>query len=77
MVIRKKEKRCVIQTNNQNGFKRHTRIFAMTIEGILSYKIYFKDDINSKWLVEFLNKFLLATKNKLIILDNVNSHKNK
>jgi len=49
----------------------------MTIEGILSYTIYFKDGTNSKRLVEFLNKFLSTTKNKLIILDNASSHKNK
>ena len=48
----------------------------MTTEGILSYKIYFNDGINSKWLVEFLNTFLSTTKNKLIILDNASSHKN-
>jgi len=73
----KKGKRCVIQTNNQNVFKKYTGIFAMMAEGILSYTIYFKDGINSKRLVEFLNTFLSTTKNKLIILDNASSHKNK
>ena len=73
----KKGKRCVIQTNNQNVFKKYTGIFAMTTEGILSYTIYFKDGINSKRLVGFLNTFLSTTKNKLIILDNASSHKNK
>jgi transposase len=38
----KKGKRCVIQTNNQNVFKKYTGIFAMTTEGILSYTIYSK-----------------------------------
>ena len=52
-----KGKRCVIQTNNQNIFKKYTGIFAITTQGILSYTIYFKDDINNKQLVEFLNKF--------------------
>ena len=73
----KKGKRCVIQTSNQNVFKKYTGIFAMTTEGILSYTIYFKNGINSKRLVEFLNRFLSTTKNKLIILDNASSHKNK
>ena len=41
----KKGKRCVIQTNNQNVFKKYTGIFAMTTEGILSYTIYFKNGI--------------------------------
>jgi hypothetical protein len=49
----------------------------MTTEGILSYTIYFKNGINSTRLVEFLNTFLSTTKNKLIILDNASSHKNK
>jgi len=49
----------------------------MTTEGILSYTIYFKNGINSKRLVEFLNTFLSTTKNKIIILDNASSHKNK
>ena len=49
----------------------------MTTEGILFYTIYSKDGINSKRLVEFLNKFLSTTKNRLIILDNASSHKNK
>jgi len=60
----------LIQTNNQNVFKKYTGVFAMTTEGILSYKIYFKDSISSKGLVELLNTFLSTTKNKLIILDN-------
>ena len=76
----KKGKRCVIETNNQNVFKKYTGIFAIfatTTKKILSYTIYFKDGINSKRLVEFLNTFLSITKNKLIILDNASSHKNK
>jgi hypothetical protein len=38
----KKGKRCDIQTNNQNVFKKYTGIFAMTTSGILSYTIYSK-----------------------------------
>jgi len=73
----KKGKRCVIQTNNQNVFKKYTGIFAMTTEGILSYTIYSKGGMDSNRLIEFLNKFLSEQKNKLIILDNASSHKNK
>jgi transposase len=65
----KKGKRCVIQTNNQNVFKKYT--------GILSYTIYSKGGMNSNRLIEFLNKFLSEQKNKLIILDNASSHKNR
>ena len=63
----KKGKRCVIQTNNQNVFKKYT--------GILSYTIYSKGGMDSNRLIEFLNKFLLEQKNKLIILDNASCHR--
>jgi len=43
----KRGKRYVIQTNNQNTFKKYRGIFAMTISGILSYTIYPKDGIDS------------------------------
>ena len=77
MITRKKVQGVLLQTNNQNVFKKYTGIFAMTTEEILSYTIFFKNGINSKRLVEFLNTFLSTTKNKLIILDNASSHKNK
>jgi hypothetical protein len=57
-MVTQKRKRCVIQTNNQNVFKKYTGIFAMTIEGILSYTIYSKGGMYSNKLIEFLNKFL-------------------
>ena len=71
----KKGTRCIIQTNNQNVFKKYTGIFAMTINGILSYTIYAKGGMNSDRLIEFLNKLLLEQKSKLIILDNASCHR--
>ena len=71
----KKGTRCIIQTNNQNVFKKYIGIFAMTISGILSYTIYAKGGMNSDRLIEFLNKFLLEQKSKLIILDNASCHR--
>ena len=47
----------------------------MTISGILSYIIYAKGGINSNRFIEFLNKFLLEQKSKLIILDNASCHR--
>jgi hypothetical protein len=47
----------------------------MTIHGLLSYTIYAKGGMNSDRLLEFLNKFLLEQKSKLIILDNVSCHR--
>ena len=61
----------VIGMNNQNVFKKYTGIFAMTISGILSYTIYSKGGMDSNRLIEFLNKFLLEQKSKLIILEDL------
>jgi len=47
----------------------------MTISGILSYTIYSKGGMDSNRLIEFLNKFLLEQKSKLIILDNASCHR--
>ena len=47
----------------------------MTINGILFYTIYSKGDMDSNRLIEFLNKFLLEQKSKLIILDNASCHR--
>ena len=47
----------------------------MTINGILSYTIYAKGGMNHDRLIEFLNKFLLEQKSKLIILDNASCHR--
>jgi hypothetical protein len=47
----------------------------MIISGILSYtSSYSKGRIDNNRLIEFLNKFLLEQKNKLIILDNASCH---
>ena len=71
-------KRCVIKTNNQEVFKKYTGIFAISTNGVIGYEIYEKGGINSERLVEFLKKFVLKKyKNKVIILDNASSHRNK
>ena len=59
-------------------FKKYTGIFAISTNGVIGYEIYEKGGINSERLVEFLNKFVLKKyKNKVIILDNASSHRNK
>lgn len=73
----KKNEICVIQTTNQNIFKKYTEIFVMTTEGILFYKIYPKNAMNNKRLIKFLNEFVSTHKNKLTILDNADCHKSK
>jgi transposase len=71
-------KRCVIKTHSQEVFKKYTGIFAISTKGVIGYEIYDKGGIDSVRLVNFLNKFIVKKyKNKLIILDNASSHRNK
>ena len=59
-------------------FNKYTGIFAISTNGVIGYEIYEKYGINSKRLIEFMNKFVLKKyKNKVIILDNASSHRNK
>jgi len=71
-------KRCVIKTHSQEVFKKYTGIFAISTKGVIGYEIYDKGGIDSIRLVNFLNKFIVNKyKNKLIVLDNASSHRNK
>jgi len=71
-------KRCIIKTHNQEVFKKYTGIFAITTKGVIGYEIYDKGGIDSVRLIDFLNKFIVKKyKNKLIVLDNASSHRNK
>jgi hypothetical protein len=49
----------------------------MTTSGIFSYTIYSKGGLDNNKLIEFLNKFLLEHKSKLIILDIASCHRTK
>ena len=70
-------KRCVVKTHSQEVFKKYTGIFAINYKGVIGYKIYQKDGINSDRLIEFLEENISNLKNKLIILDNASSHRNE
>ena len=70
-------KRCIIKTHSQEVFKKYTGIFAINYKGVIGYKIYQKDGINSDRLIEFLEENISNLKNKLIILDNASSHRNE
>ena len=73
-----KGKRCVVKTNSQEVFKKYTAIFAISIDGVLGYTLYQKGGIDSERLKEFLDTYITNKyKNKLIILDNASSHRNK
>ena len=62
----------------------HSKIFSViSITNFLSfhdigYEVYKKGGIDSKRMVDFINKFINGKyKDKLIILDNASSHRNK
>lgn len=59
------------------SIQKYTGIFAISENGVVGWDLYEKSRINSDRMIEFLeanitNKF----KNKLIFLDNANSHRN-
>lgn len=58
-------------------YLRNIGIFAINYKGVIGYKIYPKDGINSDRLIEFLEENISNLKNKLIILDNASSHRNE
>lgn len=71
-------KRCIIKTKSQEVFKKYTGIFAISIDGIIGWKLYEKGGIDSLKLINFLEKYITNKyKNKLIILDNASSHRNE
>jgi len=69
--------RCVVETTNQQVFKKYTGVFAMSSSKIIGYKIYKESGITGDRLLKFLQKNFKNVKNKIIILDNASSHKNK
>lgn len=70
-------KKCVIQTDSQEVFKKYTAIFAISTHGVIGFELYEKGGIDSQRLTTFINKYLYKYKNKLIVLDNASSHRNE
>lgn len=70
-------KRCVVKTTSQEVFKKYTGVFAISSEGCIGYEVYKQGGIDSKRLIEFLQKHIITKyEGKLIILDNASSHRN-
>jgi len=71
-------KRCVLKTHNQEVFKKHTGIFAITTTGCVGFDVYETGGIDGKRLIEFLEQQVLSSgqTGKVIILDNASSHRN-
>jgi hypothetical protein len=71
-------KRCVIKTHSQEVFKKYTAIFAISINGVIGWKLYEKSGIDSSRLKKFLEENITSKyKNKIVILDNASSHRNE
>jgi transposase len=69
--------KCIIKTHSQEVFKKYTAIFAISIIGVIGFKLYEKGGITSIRLHEFLQENILnKVENKTIILDNASSHRN-
>jgi hypothetical protein len=67
----------VVKTESQEVFKKYTGIFAISTHGVIGYELYDKGGIDTNRLSLFFEKFILHKyKNKLIVLDNVSSHRN-
>ena len=70
-------KRCVVKTTSQEVFKKYTGVFAISSKGCVGYEVYRQGGIDSQRLIEFLQKHIITKyQGKLIILDNVSSHRN-
>ena len=71
-------KRCTIQTQSQEVFKKYTAIFAISSKGVIGWKLYNKGGIDSERLHDFLEENITSKyDDKLIILDNASSHRNE
>lgn len=70
-------RKCVIQTDSQEVFKKYTAIFAISTHGVIGFELYEKGGIDTQRLTTFINNHLSKYKNKLIILDNASSHRNE
>lgn len=71
-------KRCIIETNSQDVFKKYTAIFAISMSGLIGWKLYEKGGIDSDRLYNFIDKHITSKyKKKIIILDNASSHRNE
>ena len=59
-------------------FKKYTAIFAISSKGVIGWKLYNKDGIDSDGIHDFLEENVTSKYNdKLIILDNASSHRNE
>jgi transposase len=63
-------------TKDNIVFVKYTLIMAISTEGIEGWTLYKKGGIDHSRLIEFLEMVLNKRKNKLVLMDNVSSHRN-
>ena len=68
-------KRCIINSNNNNVFKKYTLLSAISSTGIIGYKLYENGCMTTDRFVNFINENINGRyRNHLIIIDNAGAH---
>lgn len=69
-------KRCIINSNNNNVFKKYTLLSAISSNGIIGYKLYENGGMTTDRFVNFINENINDRyRNHLIIIDNAGAHR--
>ena len=69
-------KRCIINSNNNNVFKKYTLLSAISSTGIIGYKLYENGGMTTDRFVNFINDNINGRyRNHLIIIDNAGAHR--
>lgn len=68
-------KRCIVKTDNNKVFQKHTLIAAITSQGIAGYTFYDKGGMTTERLIVFLNTILANKQGYLVVLDNAPAHR--
>ena len=69
-------KRCIINSNNNNVFKKYTLLSAISSNGIIGYKLYENGGMTTDRFVNFINDNINGRyRNHLIIIDNAGAHR--
>ncbi len=67
--------KCYYKSTDNRVFRKYTLIVAISINGIVGYKLYEKGGINTERFLNFINETILSKyKNKLLLFDNGRAH---
>ena len=68
-------KRCILKTNDNKVFQKHTMVGAISSTGLVDYLFYEEGGMTTERLIEFLTQVLRTKRNHLVILDNAPAHR--